>query len=311
MNKSIKIIYIAGCGRSGSTVLDIVLGNHSEIVSVGELSNVCRVWDSNTEYCSCGSIARSCKFWGSVKEKWLISMISICNVDEWKILQNKFERTRYIYNMYGGKWRTTKGFNLYALGLKAIYEAISDVSGKRFIVDSSKNALRAMALDHIDGVDLKLIHLVRDGRGVACSYRKHYKKDIVNGVQHDISGTPVWRSAFSWVISNYLAGQAVKQLGNKNSLCIRYEDFVCLTNDVLMQIGGIIGLSFENVIDAVKRGDELYVRHKISGNRVRMQKNISLKLNNEWIEILTDKDKKIFWMIAGKTAMRFGYKKNI
>ena len=35
-----KIIYVAGYGRSGSTLIDIVLSNSSNITTVGEISNI-------------------------------------------------------------------------------------------------------------------------------------------------------------------------------------------------------------------------------------------------------------------------------
>ena len=33
-----KVIYIMGCGRSGTTILDIILGNHLGFLSLGELN---------------------------------------------------------------------------------------------------------------------------------------------------------------------------------------------------------------------------------------------------------------------------------
>src|SRR3712207_8630396 len=48
----------------------------------------------------------------------------------------------------------------------------SAVSGKPVIVDSSKSPARALALGMVPGIDLYVVHLVRDGRGVATSLRK-------------------------------------------------------------------------------------------------------------------------------------------
>ena len=37
-----KVLKITGLGRSGSTILDVVLGNHPQIESVGEVGNLIR-----------------------------------------------------------------------------------------------------------------------------------------------------------------------------------------------------------------------------------------------------------------------------
>ena len=67
----LRIIYIVGAGRSGSTVLDTVLGNHPDAVSVGELSNLHRSGWVNNEFCACGEPADGCGFWNEVRSAWM------------------------------------------------------------------------------------------------------------------------------------------------------------------------------------------------------------------------------------------------
>ena len=38
----VQVLKITGLGRSGSTILDVVLGNHPKIESVGEVGNLMR-----------------------------------------------------------------------------------------------------------------------------------------------------------------------------------------------------------------------------------------------------------------------------
>ena len=54
-----------GCGRSGSTILDILLGNSSQIESVGEL--VFALSRADVERCSCGLSLSDCTFWSRVR----------------------------------------------------------------------------------------------------------------------------------------------------------------------------------------------------------------------------------------------------
>ena len=67
----IRVIYIMGAGRSGSTVLDTVLGNHFQIESVGELANLPKFAWINGEYCACGERGNACLFWEEVRLKWM------------------------------------------------------------------------------------------------------------------------------------------------------------------------------------------------------------------------------------------------
>ncbi|MCD4795170.1 MAG: sulfotransferase [Bacteroidales bacterium] len=66
-----KIIYIAGLGHSGSTILDMCLGAHSKIVGLGEIYPVLTKVDKtrlfNNSTCSCGKKGIDCDFWGDAK----------------------------------------------------------------------------------------------------------------------------------------------------------------------------------------------------------------------------------------------------
>ena len=53
-----------------------------------------------------------------------------------------------------------------------LYAAIVAQSGARVVVDASKGASFAMAVSRAAAVDLRMIHLVRDARGVAFSWAK-------------------------------------------------------------------------------------------------------------------------------------------
>lgn len=69
-----KIILIAGIGHSGSTILDMALGCHPQVVGLGEVSKVLRtpLKDFQLKYhqgrCSCGTLPAECPFWKPVLE---------------------------------------------------------------------------------------------------------------------------------------------------------------------------------------------------------------------------------------------------
>ena len=60
-------LYITGRGHSGSTILDILLGNSSQIESVGEL--LAGLSRADREPCSCGATMSDCGFWREVRSR--------------------------------------------------------------------------------------------------------------------------------------------------------------------------------------------------------------------------------------------------
>jgi hypothetical protein len=72
-----QVIFIAGCGHSGSTVLGLMLGNHPLFVGVGEVYNLFNPklkeqnWleRSKEVMCSCGRLGGECEFWGPSLER--------------------------------------------------------------------------------------------------------------------------------------------------------------------------------------------------------------------------------------------------
>jgi len=64
------IIYIMGYGYSGSTFLDTILGNFSDIESVGELNNFYRYTWHLGKQCACGKKVYECEFWSPIDRKW-------------------------------------------------------------------------------------------------------------------------------------------------------------------------------------------------------------------------------------------------
>lgn len=61
MNK--RILFIISAAHSSSTLLDMLLGTHLDIFSIGEIVNYLRAVKNNLEPCVCGKIVNKCNFW--------------------------------------------------------------------------------------------------------------------------------------------------------------------------------------------------------------------------------------------------------
>ncbi len=73
--RPVTVIYIAGLGHSGSTLLELLLASHPDVVGMGEIAlQVERLLlspssSAGEEPCSCGATARDCEFWGELVAK--------------------------------------------------------------------------------------------------------------------------------------------------------------------------------------------------------------------------------------------------
>jgi hypothetical protein len=131
-------LYIEGYGRSGSTLLDIVLGNHPEVESVGELINLpysgwYEGWISGkptrSPYCACGERMLECEFWSAVRRKWLENP-KMREPQRCLELQEEFGRYRSLPRLLREQ-RGSKSalFRCYADHTQALFKAIADVGG--------------------------------------------------------------------------------------------------------------------------------------------------------------------------------------
>ena len=148
----LRVVYIAGVGRSGSTVLDSVLGNHPAIQSVGELSRLANDGWIHNFYCSCGEPAKECPFWSAVQQVWCDSNGGV-TIPEYIETQNKVEQIRKSPFMLRENWRKSPTFQIYAEQTVLLLKAIQMVSGCTTIVDSSKGVERALAMSMIPEID--------------------------------------------------------------------------------------------------------------------------------------------------------------
>jgi sulfotransferase family protein len=304
----VRVLYIVGCGRSGSTILDTILGNHPDVESVGEASHVARDAWRGDGYCACGDLGSQCAFWKDVERRWKDRVGQVNVADYVKCI-------REVETGHSGprgllrqvRWNNLRLWN-YGRLTGEMLGAIRDASGKKWIVDSSKGASRALALAMIPGVHLRLIHLVRDCRGVAWSRKKQLQRDAKAGVYRDDPGMKVWRTAMVWNAGNMRASWVCRQLPERYSIRVRYEDLVSDPAGELQRIGQLTGLNFGEVAHKVTCGTPLSVGHTVAGNRLRMSGSVRLRPDVEWVDKLSAWDRFTCWAISGWLSRRYGYR---
>jgi len=310
-NEPIRVVYVMGAGRSGSTVLDTILNNHEDVIGVGELVHLYIEGSAQKENCSCGAARDTCEVWHSVRERWS-ELTGISSITAHERLMTKFTR---VQRLAIPEWHRLRAGNPdpdFAECLKqthATYQAIADATGKRVIIESSKSPLRAKLLSLTPGLDVRLVHLVRDVRGVAWSRMKPFAKSKEGGVPQDIRPKPIHISVGYWLFMNFLSEQVRRSFPDRPSTRIHYEDFVSAPAQTLKEIGKVAGLDYSSVANRLLAGDAMIPGHLYAGNRVRTAGPITLRSDMAWTERLTPNQKRLAWLLAGYKLRQYGYER--
>lgn len=178
-----EVIYIMSDRRSGSTLLENIFSKSDECFSVGELAmlkgHIMKYGpgDKWNYRCSCGKSIDDCEFWspivhrlyGSNKEDFATAVNMASKSKSFKLNQP----FPLLYKNRLLKFATS-GYNRKVIDtISKLYHEIAASSGKKFIIDSSKNPVQALALYHNRaGIKVKIIYLKRDLRAIAVSKRK-------------------------------------------------------------------------------------------------------------------------------------------
>lgn len=275
---SLKVVYIAGDGRSGSTLLDRLLGAYPGVFSCGELGNLLQSVNSPADYCACMFPAGECGFWRGVMRQWRASVPDFSE-REYLELQRRFERLRCLLHPLKSRLYCGAKFRRYVQYTGALFAAVAKCAGAGVIVDSSKNPARALALSRIRGMELYMLHLVRDVRGVAYSLRIPYRFPPQTGPMSGVKRRGHLRFVSTWVAVNYFCERVCGQLSG-HSLRVRYEDYTAKPSASLSEIAKLLGVP---PADLGTQPEKVLVQgHQVAGNVIRMEPVRAIAPDETW-----------------------------
>jgi hypothetical protein len=174
----VTVVYITGSGRSGSTVLGLMLAHKFDAAFVGQTRDLHAAWANNTQ-CSCGEPIRQCLFWNRVLKTNHQNSVT----DQLREIQEnrKFFRSEYrriqLDNIFLDK-DFLKSQKEYLFKMKDFYNTCASCSQKNIIIDSSKSPEGALALLLAPDIDAKILNIVRNPIDVVRSFKKRNGKAI-------------------------------------------------------------------------------------------------------------------------------------
>jgi hypothetical protein len=302
----IRVLYVIGAARSGSTVLNTLLGSHPNILGAGELGYLPKSGHVFQEMCSCGAEGTKCDFWSRVHAEW-VNLGEPDSLEDYATLQRRFELGRFRPKELprsGGK--RSAAYVKYSGMVGDLLAAVCNVSGKRVIVDSTKTPWRAMMLAGLPGVELRVVHLVRHPAGVVWSMKKRLHADV-RGRIVELSPRPVLRSCLYWLIFNLQAAFVRRSLPPGHSLRVRYEDLVKAPVDVMRRIGQLLDCNLDRIGAQAAAGEAFRIEHTIAGKRLRMHGTVRLKMDSDWQNHLPPHDRVLCASLTGWLAKIYGY----
>ena len=303
------VLFIGGLGRSGSTLLDRMLGRLDDVWSVGELVHLWERGLKENNRCGCGQPFADCPFWGRVGEVAFGGWDSL-DVEEILALKGSVDRNRFVPLMVlpalspAYRARLARYLDL----LERLYAAVREVSGRPLVVDASKHASHAFLVRRMRGVDLRLVHLVRDSRGVAFSWTKRMRRaEVVSGDALMATDTPLRMSA------RYLGYNLLfhlLRLTGVRGLLQRYESLV---RDPAAELARVLALAGRppaaGELGFVGDGwVELGPSHALAGNPMRFRSGrVPLRVDEEWRGQLRRRHRLLTLASTWPLLLRYGY----
>jgi hypothetical protein len=292
------VVYIAGSGRSGSTLVERMLGAVPGVVNVGETVELFRglltkSFDGRPEQCGCGAPILECPFWTGVADRAFGGFTEELARDVVS-LQRAVAAQRHLpqltaTSLAGRRFRADLA--AWAEVMVALYGAVLAQSHAKVVVDASKWPAHAMALWRTQRLDVRVLHLIRDVRGVAASWGKQGVVRPNSGARQETmrSHRPA-STAARW--SLFQAEVAALATRVPHAALLRYEDVVAAPAPALRAV--LTALDLEGAGVDVGPAALAHVRdtavvlgpsHGLAGNPSRFRHGtVELRLDEAWRE---------------------------
>jgi hypothetical protein len=284
----IRVLYLAGSGRSGSTLVTTALGQIDGLFAAGELRYLWQRGLVDERPCGCGLPLPECPMWSAVLAK-------LPAHDPASIAAGLRQRLRM-------RNRLTVPPHPDDATIAALYEAIHAHTGGAVIVDSSKLPPYGVLLAGLPGIDLRVLHVVRDPRAAAFSWRRRRSLD---GDERLMTRHPVWKAALLWTVWN---GAVLRRWSRGAYLRVRYEDLVQDPQAWVRRIADFAGVPSASLPFTEDGLLTLAPTHSVAGNPVRHRTGgVEIRADDEWRTAMTGRDNAVVTALAAPLMSRLGY----
>ena len=291
-----QVVFIMGTAHCGSTLLTLVLGGHSQCLSLGEISNLPDFYRRNKSICSV--CAGDCSLWNHRFSEQDLQMLS----------QGFAERRLHrfiplkVEKQVRRALRADAVFNPYSLIASRVEESV--------LIDSTKTVWwlekKLAAREFDENLSPYLIHLIRDGRAVMSSYSRRKQYHGLTPQQFGQQFGQLWQERVTNE-NNFFDGFSGKKIR------LRYEEFATNPEAITRTLCDWLTIGFQP--DMLRYWQHQH--HTISGNsgtRASVQKyqseaqpkqSFGIKLNQKWRKVLSSDQIAAFYQATDSMNQRY------
>jgi hypothetical protein len=302
--EKLRVVYLAGSGHTGSTLLALFVDAHPRIVSVGETAFKRKLQGTREARlaCTCGMSYFDCPFWqevfhGVATAGYELSPLRWSNDFRYKGWLPHRLLTRYSARpavrlvqraaAVALPWHRARMARVRRVNVELI-RTVLRVAGADVFFDTSKEAMRLHQLLRVRELDVKVVRLVRDVRGYVSSAKRR--------------GGEVKDAALTWRADQQNLDQITGAMAPDRSMLLRYEDVCRDPQQWLQQIHAFCG------VDPVEPPAFIACReHHVLGNSMRLNETVRIRLDEGWRTSLTADEQARAVAIAGAYHAKLGY----
>lgn len=306
------VLFLGGMGRSGSTLLERMLGDLPGVAVLGEVVHLWERGLRDDELCGCGRAFSACPFWQQVGERAFGGWDRL-DPDEVAALKHRVDRTRHVPRLALPVLGRTVRQDLqrYLDLYERVYAAALAVDGAAVVVDSSKHASLAYCLRWSRRLDLRVLLVVRDSPAVAYSWTRQVARPEATGAGSSGLGElmpqySLSRVALRWTVDN-LVFELLRGLGVRVEL-VRYEDLVDDPEAVLARAAAVAGLPDGTRGSLRGHALELTADHTVAGNPMRFRTGgLVLRRDDAWRGSYPAAKRRTVATLTAPLRARYGY----
>jgi len=309
----VRVLFVTGFPRSGSTVLGCLLNEMPEVFFAGELDRLWTVMESGrASPCGCGERASRCPLWREIVEQAVPEVAGLDAGDgDRRLAEIAESRARHAAGASRSEGEPAAGG--YPAVAAALYREIGRATGARVVVDSSKRPSHASSLARMPGIDPWVLHLVRDVRGAVFSRQRN--RDL--RLAEDRHPRPLLArlrlplllaDALRWMRDNLEARRAHRWLPPGRYRRLRYEDFAAAPEETISGLATWLGLRSPTPARTPAGTLRLSGNHSISGNRNRHERGeVAIREDRAWADGLTPLERGALALVTWPVARALGY----
>jgi hypothetical protein len=301
----LKVLYIGGTGRTGSTMLDQLLGQFARYFSGGEMAFF---WSRGIEagaICACGEPVRTCAVWNHAVASITDDPDQLAS--RMVALRHRFW-SPHVFAMVlpGFSRRRMRQISELPATAEQLYRDVASTQEIDVFIDSSKEPHYSYILREGSDLDLRFLHLVRDPRAVGRSWqRRKTESGLTTDEIMEQRTSPVASAyyMFSNIVSEIFWGSRREQYA-----FLRYEDFVADPAQILEAIGEFAGSPIDprSVLDGTSFA--IGQMHTSWGNPSRVGRtSITIRQDDAWRTELPRRDLVLLTVLNLPLLLRYGY----